>query len=318
MTAIQAKTVTKRYGKDVVAVQSLDLTVEEGEIFGFLGPNGAGKSTTINMILDFIRPSDGTIEVLGMDAQEKPLEIRRRVGVVPEGYAFNDPLTGREFLEWAIESKNANDNPDEILAEVGIKEDADRQASDFSKGMQQRLALGIALVGDPELLILDEPSSGLDPNGVQKMRQILRERAEDGTTVFFSSHILAEVEAVCDRVGILNEGELVALDTIDALQEDVDAHSEVRLECSTAVDSGDIDSVEGVEDVAVDGQTLTIHCSTPKAKADAIASVYERAEIVDVAVEDTSLEQLFNEYTQGGRDVDGTDPSRTDSEELAA
>lgn len=162
MAAIRTNGLTKRFGGDVLAVDDLDLTVTEGEIFGFLGPNGAGKSTTINLLLDFLRPTAGTAEVLGMDAQERPAEIRERIGVLPEGYGFDTYLTGREYVEWTIETKGADDDPDEILLTVGLAAEADRPASGYSKGMQQRLAFGMAIVDDPDLLILDEPSTGLD------------------------------------------------------------------------------------------------------------------------------------------------------------
>jgi len=156
MKAIRTEGLTKRLGKDTVAVDDVTLTIAEGEVFGFLGPNGAGKSTTINLLLDFIRPTEGSVEVLGMDAQQRPAAIRERVGVLPEGYGFDDPLSGREYLEWAIRTKNADDDADELLELVGLADDSDRIAGDYSKGMQQRLAFAIALVDDPDLLILDE------------------------------------------------------------------------------------------------------------------------------------------------------------------
>jgi len=220
---------TKQFGDEIVAVDNLDLTINEGEIFGFLGPNGAGKSTTINLLLDFIRPTKGSATVLGMNAQAEPAAIRDRIGVLPEGYGFDNYLTGREYVEWAIETKAANDDPDEILDIVGILDEADRTAAGYSKGMQQRLAFGMALVDDPELLILDEPSTGLDPNGMQQMRSVIRERAEAGTTVFFSSHILSEVEEVCDRVGVMNDGQLVAMDTIDNLRAEMGGQASLEL-----------------------------------------------------------------------------------------
>jgi len=185
MATIQTDGLTKVFGEDVVAVDDLDLAINEGEIFGFLGPNGAGKSTTINLLLDFIRPTDGSAQVFGLDVNEHSEQIRERTGVLPEGYAVYDHLTGREHIEWATQSKRVSDDPDAILDEVGLIDSADRTAGGYSKGMQQRLALGIALVGNPDLLILDEPSTGLDPNGIQHMRDLLRERAANGTTVFF-------------------------------------------------------------------------------------------------------------------------------------
>jgi len=175
-------------------------------VYGFLGPNGAGKSTTIDMVLDLVRPTEGTVRVLEQDATTDGVAIRKRTGVLPDGFAVYDRLTGRQHVEFAVRSKEADDDPDALLDRVGLLDDADRKAGGYSKGMRQRLALAMALAGDPDLLILDEPSSGLDPAGAKEMREIVRAEADRGATVFFSSHILEQVEAVCDRVGILREG----------------------------------------------------------------------------------------------------------------
>ena len=301
MEAIRADGLTKRFG-EVVAVDGLDLTIEEGEVFGFLGPNGAGKSTTINLLLDFIRPTEGSVEVLGIDAQQNPAAIRRRVGVLPEGYGFDDPLTGREYLEWAIRTKRADDDPDDLLDLVGLADDAGRLAGEYSKGMQQRLAFAIALADDPDLLILDEPTTGLDPNGIQQLRSVVRERAERGTTVFFSSHILSEVEAVCDRVGVMNEGELVAIDSIDNLRERAGGAATVRLTCSTPPTGLDIESLAGVEQTTVEDRTLIVDCATPAVKVDVVTHVAWRVNVENIVSETVSLEALFNDLTGGGRD----------------
>jgi len=299
MPSIRTNGLTKRFGDDFLAVEDLDLTVEEGEIFGFLGPNGAGKSTTINLLLDFIRPTDGSAEVFGMDSRRETAAIRARTGVLPEGYAFDDRLTGREYLQWAIETKGADDDPDAMLDRVGIGDAADRIAGDYSKGMAQRLALGMALAGDPDLLILDEPSTGLDPNGVQQMREIIREQAAAGTTVFFSSHILSEVEAVCDRVGVMNEGTLVAMDSIEGLRESAGGTASIALQCASLPDDLAVEAIDGVADVTVDESTITAHCTDPAAKADVVAHVHERTTVDDVLSSNTSLEELFNALTEG-------------------
>mgnify|MGYP000660489486 CR=1 FL=1 len=301
MTTIQTTGLTKRFGKDVTAVKNLDLQIEDGEIFGFLGPNGAGKSTTINLLLDFIRPTDGSAEVFGLDITEHSEQIRERTGVLPEGYAVYDHLTGREHVEWAIETKGVDDDPDRVLEEVGLAEAARRTAGGYSKGMSQRLALAIALVGDPDLLILDEPSSGLDPNGIQHMRELLRERAADGTTIFFSSHILGEVEAVSDRVGIMNGGELVAVDTLEGLREGVGGLATVELECASIPDSLTPKSMDGVVNSTVKDRRLRIECDSPREKADVIEYVNSHTDVRDVVSTGTSLEELFNTYTDGGR-----------------
>ncbi|MFB6250847.1 MAG: ABC transporter ATP-binding protein [Halobellus sp.] len=301
MPSIQTNGLTKEFG-DVVAVEDLDLAIDEGEIFGFLGPNGAGKSTTINLLLDFIRPTAGSAQVFGMDAQREAEAIRERIGVLPEGYGFDDYLTGREYVEWAVETKDADADPDQILATVGLADEADRKAAGYSKGMQQRLAFGMALTDDPDLLVLDEPSTGLDPNGIQQLRSVIRDRADAGTTVFFSSHILSEVEAVCDRVGVMNEGRLVAMDTIDALRERASGHATIELDCVAPPDRDAVAGIDGVAEVEVTESTLVAHCTDPAAKVDVVRAVDERTEVVDVLADNTSLEALFNEFTEGGRD----------------
>ncbi len=316
MAAIDTDGLTKQFGEDVLAVHDLDLTVQEGEIFGFLGPNGAGKSTTINALLDFIRPTAGSAQVLGMDAQERSREIRRRTGVLPEGYSVYDRLTGREHVEWVIETKDADDDPGEILESVGLAGDADRAAGGYSTGMAQRLAFGMALVGDPDLLILDEPSSGLDPNGIQQMRRIIQDRADDGTTVFFSSHILSEVEAVCDRVGIMNQGELVTVDTIDGLREAHGGSASIELECASLPPSLAVHELPGVDDVTVEGSTITAVCADTRTKVDVVQHVAEHTDVLDILSKEASLEELFNAYTGGGRDADGQE--RAETEEVTA
>ncbi|MEA1930669.1 MAG: ABC transporter ATP-binding protein [Euryarchaeota archaeon] len=300
MSAIQLSSVTKRFG-DIEAVRDLDLTVESGEIYGFLGPNGAGKSTTINMLLDFVRPTAGTITVLGEPVEAAGAELRERIGVLPEGFDVYSRLTGRKHIEFAIDSKEADDDPAEILDRVGLSEAADRPAGGYSKGMAQRLALGMALVGEPELLILDEPSTGLDPGGAREMREIVEAEAARGATVFFSSHVLGQVEAVCDRVGILHEGELVTEDSIEGLREASDSEATLILTVDDATDD-DLDAVrrlDGVSGAAVDGSMVTVSCEAG-VKTEVISTLGEAGiEIRDIETESTSLEELFLSYTDG-------------------
>lgn len=321
MQAIQTHGLTKRYdggifGTDVTAVNDIDLVVEEGEVYGFLGPNGAGKSTTIDMLLDYSRPTEGTAEILGYDAQTESEAISDRVGVLPEGYGLYDRLTGRRNLEFAIDWQDASDDPDDLLARVGLDvDDAARPVADYSKGMTQRLALAMALVDDPDLLILDEPSSGLDPNGIRLLRDIVREEADNGTTVFFSSHILGQVEAVCDRVGILDEGELVAVDTVDGLREAAGSSSTLELTMDDPPSSR-LDSNKGVSDVEVRENRLRVTCTDSRAKAQVIADLTENGhEIIDVGSESASLEEIFTVYTNGTPvENEDTDKTKTASE----
>ncbi|WP_276254576.1 ABC transporter ATP-binding protein [Halomontanus rarus] len=317
MAAIQTNGLTKRFGEDILAVDSLDFAVEEGEVFGFLGPNGAGKSTTINMLLDFVRPSDGSATVLGYDAQRESETIRSHIGVLPEGATLYDRLSGREHLEWVIETKETADDPDDLLEKVGLEpEAAERSAGGYSKGMQQRLGFAMALAGDPDLLILDEPSSGLDPTGMQEMREIIADEADRGTTVFFSSHILGEVEAVCDRVGIMNAGRLVTTGTLDSLRESLDLDTSISLDVETVPDAlvADLENHKGVQSVTVDGSTITASCAATPVKYDVVTQVGAATSVLDIVSEDTSLEQLFNTYTNGNETRTGTGEADVDAE----
>lgn len=304
MTAIDIDGLTKHYG-DVVAVNDLNLQVEEGEIFGFLGPNGAGKSTTIDILLDFIRPTSGSVTVLGHDAQSEGQEVRRRTGVLPDGYHVYDRLTGRQHLEFVVELKESDDDPTELLERVRIADVADRKAGGYSKGMRQRLALAMALAGDPDLLVLDEPSTGLDPNGAREMRELIREENDRGTTVFFSSHIMEQVEAVCDRVAIINRGELVAVDTIDGLRDASETGEVLYLDVED--DSEAVaERVAGLESVAdastQDGRLRVVVADATKfAVLQAIdASV---TPVRDFSVVESSLEDLFVRYTNDEQEV---------------
>ena len=300
MAAIELDGVEKSFG-DVRALRGLDLDVQDGEIFGFLGPNGAGKSTTINVLLDFIRPDAGSVRVLGRDARDDSVAVRERTGVLPEGFDVYDRLTAREHVQFAIDSKGADDDPYPLLERVGLAEDAGRKAGGFSTGMRQRLALAMALVGDPELLVLDEPSSGLDPNGARELREIVEREAADGTTVFFSSHILGQVEAVCDRVGIIRGGELVAVDTIEGLRENVGGGSTLVVEVDSVPEDAAhrLKSLDGVSEVTVDGTTLRITCEDD-VKMDAVSELETLgADVSDFSTEEAPLEDLFAAYTEG-------------------
>jgi ABC-2 type transport system ATP-binding protein len=303
MAAIELDGVTKRFG-GVTALEDLSLTVEEGEVFGFLGPNGAGKSTSINIILDFVRPDAGEVRLLGEPVRrEESATVRDRVGVLPEGFGVYDRLSGRKHLEFTIDSKEADDDPDELLERVGLTGDGDRPAGDYSRGMKQRLVLAMALVGEPELLVLDEPSTGLDPNGARRMREVVREEAARGATVFFSSHILGQVEAVCDRVGIIRDGEMVAVDSVAGLREASGAES--VLEVSVAGDPTEdaLDAVrelDGVSEVRAAGGQVTVTLGGDVRKT-AVLDALESAgvEVSDFETREASLEDLFTAYTEG-------------------
>ena len=222
MAAVEAVGLCKRYG-EVTAVDHLDLEIESGEIFGLLGPNGAGKTTTILMLLGLTEPTSGEARVDGLDATRAPLEVKRRVGYLPDDVGFYGDLSGRDNLRYTAELNRlptyvAEQRIDELLHDVGLSDAADRRVSEYSRGMRQRLGLADALVKRPSLLILDEPTVNIDPEGVREILDLVRRlREREGTTVLISSHLLHQVEQICDRVGIFVQGRLAALGTVDEL-----------------------------------------------------------------------------------------------------
>lgn len=293
--AIEIRDLSKRYGQDIV-LDNLNLTIDEGEIYGFLGPNGAGKSTTIDMIMDFRRPNEGTIRVFGMDPQSKPRAVKRRVGVLPDGFNVHPSWTGREHLDLVIGTKRSDDDPIDLLNRVGLHDVADRAASDYSKGMRQRLGLAMALVGTPDLLILDEPFTGLDPQGTRTIREITYEEHERGATVFFSSHVLGQVELICDQIGILDDGQLTAEGTLSALREEASLGPTVRIDTNgTMAEIRQVSSsVPGIDHVSVDDTSLVVQLDEG-GSSDRLETALEEADlsVKNFTVEQPSMEAVF-------------------------
>lgn len=219
---IQTENLTRRYGRQV-AVDGLTLEINEREIFGFLGPNGAGKTTTILMLLGLTEPTSGSARVLGYDPTHDPLEIKRQVGYLPENVGFYDDLTGRENLRFMAElnrlpEARITEKIEEALRTVGLNGEGDKLVGAYSRGMRQRLGIAELLIKDPKLLILDEPTLGLDPDGTNKMLDLVHALSRDrGITVMLSSHQLEQVQRICTRVGIMIKGKLVAVGTIEEL-----------------------------------------------------------------------------------------------------
>ncbi|MFB6206147.1 MAG: ABC transporter ATP-binding protein [Haloglomus sp.] len=313
MSAVELDELRKSYG-DVTALRGVDLTVAAGEVFGFLGPNGAGKSTTINIMLDFASPTAGDVRVLGENPQRDSVAVRRRTGSLLEGYGVYEHLTAREHVAHAIETREADDDPDELVARVNLESAADRRAGGFSKGMKQRLALAVALVDEPDLLVLDEPSTGLDPNGARTLREIVREERDRGATVFFSSHILEQVEAVADEVGILYDGEVVAEDSVENLRAELGAGSTLVVELTGAPDPlADVEHMKGVRDVRFPDGRLEAVCGDADAKLRVLNRVSEADRLGEFDVREASLGEVFSRYTreeQRGADTaaDGESP----------
>ncbi len=286
-----------RGGDGVRALEALDLDVHQGEIFGFLGPNGAGKSTTIRILLGFLHPTSGTARILGRDVATEGLAIRARVGYLPGGIALYDSMTGSSLLEYLA---RLYDRPPVLRAELIERlelsvADLRRPVRDYSRGMRQKIGIIQAFQHDPELAILDEPTEGLDPLMQRAFLTLLEERRRAGRTIFFSSHLLSEVEEVCDRVAIIRSGRLVALSGIEALVARRRRHVEVRADGALP----DLASVPGITDVRVrDG---VLRCELEGDVAPFLAAL-QGCRVRDLTIEPARLEEVFLEYY--GRDME--------------
>jgi ABC-2 type transport system ATP-binding protein len=221
-TLIEARNLVKRYG-DKMAVDNVSLEVYGGEVFGFLGPNGAGKTTTIKMIVGLLQPTSGTVKVAGYDVQTQPLLAKASSGYVPDTPNLYAKLTGRELLRFVgdlydLDRKQVAQRTEELLRMFDLSSAADDTVDSYSHGMRQKASLASALMHDPKVLVLDEPTVGLDPKSARLIKDILRQMAERGGAVFLSTHILEIAEHMCDRIGIINKGELVAVGTMNELR----------------------------------------------------------------------------------------------------
>ncbi|HEY5519103.1 MAG TPA: ABC transporter ATP-binding protein [Candidatus Limnocylindrales bacterium] len=292
---IQTEKLTKYYGKSR-GIIDVDLEINQGEIFGFLGPNGAGKTTTIRVLLDLIRPTSGSARVFGMVASDQPVAIHKRIGYVPGEFALYDRLSGGQTLEYFANLRGGVDIAYQKSLIDRFELDPTKRFREYSKGNKQKVGVIIALQHKPELLILDEPTAGLDPLVQQTFFTVLREAVGDGATVFLSSHILSEVEKSGDRVAIIRDGRIVKLDTVDGLRDL--AHHQVELRFADTVPVDAFEQIAGVSDLVADDHTLRMRV------AGAITPVVQAAakyELLDFVSREPSLEETF--LAQYGRDT---------------
>ena len=290
-TAIHTEGLTKHYG-DLEALVDLDLDVRPGEVFGFLGPNGAGKTTTIRTMLDEIRPTAGHASILGMDTHEKSVEIRRHIGYVPGDLAMYPNLNGRDTLTYFA---NLRDGVDwSYVDELADRLDADlaKKVGDLSSGNRQKVGLIQAFMNRPEVLIMDEPSSGLDPLMQREFQTMVREVVADGRTVFLSSHTLSEVQRVADRVGIIRHGRLIALESVSSLRSK--AIRRVELEFDSPVEASVFEAVAGVRDVSVKDHRAVL--SFDGKMEVLLKTVADRYDVVDISTQEADLEEIFLTY----------------------
>jgi ABC-2 type transport system ATP-binding protein len=297
-TAITLEQVSKTFGrgkKQVRAVHNLSLTIPAGQVYGFLGPNGAGKTTTIRMLLDLIRPTAGRAAIYDQDPRRQH-EVLRRVGAIVEGAAFYPYLSGRRNLEVLARTGDHYDRAriDSLLDQVGLIERAEQRVGGYSTGMKQRLGLAAALLADPDLLILDEPTNGLDPAGIQEIRRFIRDLVDHhGKTVFLSSHILSEIEQVCDRVAIINQGELVREGAVADL---LAGTGELRVEANPLPHAAE--ALDGRWPLTLNGQWMAVkadHAAIPEVVRLLVAA---EVDIYQVVSQRQTLEDYFLSVTQ--------------------
>lgn len=296
---IEVSSLTKTYNH-VAAVNNVSFAVNKGEIFGFLGPNGAGKTTTIKAMLDLIHANTGTIVINGIDVKTQGKEAKKYIGYMPEKVAFYDNLTALQNLRFYAEIKHvSNEECSQLIEEFGLGDTGKKRVGKFSKGMVQRLGMARAILGNPPILILDEPSGGLDPRGVVLIRDKILEMKKKGTTIFISSHILSEIQEICDRVGIINKGVLVAQDSVAGLSKKLNLKPQISItvdSMSTAIENS-IKNLPGVESIKVKGNTIDIVCDGAMKAKVILAISTAGANIQNLQTKEPSLEEVFMRYT---------------------
>jgi ABC-2 type transport system ATP-binding protein len=279
----------KSYGK-VQAVKGISMRVEQGEIFGFLGPNGAGKTTTIRCMLDVIRPTSGTLRVLGLDAQRDKMALHQRIGYLPGDVRLPGQMTGKQVINYF--SRLQGREPvllNDLLARFDVE--MKRPLKGYSKGMRQKIGVVLAFMCDPEVLILDEPTSGLDPLLQRTFNGFLLEEQARGKTIFMSSHIMSDVEKVCQRVAVIRKGELVTLEAVEALREK--AGQRVTVEFGDPVTLEELARIPGVSNVSQNNHAYHLNVS---GTMDPLIKALSNHEVIRLQAEEAPLEEVFLKF----------------------
>jgi len=291
--AIHTEGLTKFYGKER-GIVDLDLDVYEGEVFGYLGPNGAGKTTTIRLLLDLLRPTRGTSRVLGKHPYFDGVGVRSDIGYLPGELALYDHLTGEQMLTYISHLRKMDGLGDAPRLAEQLELDLSRPVGDLSSGNKQKVGLVQAFMHRPKVLILDEPTGGLDPLMQQEFYRLVHEAKEEGRTVFLSSHVLSEVERIADRVGIIRQGKMVVVEQLETLKER--APRRLELHFAAPISGSDFEALRNVEDVAVDGSVMSCRVV---GSLDELIKVAARFEVTNVVSHEADLEELFLQYYRG-------------------
>jgi ABC-2 type transport system ATP-binding protein len=309
MPIVETKDLTKRYGR-ITAVDGLNLCIEEGDIFGFLGPNGAGKTTTILMLLGLTEPTSGNAYVAGYNTTREPLNVKRITGYVPEKVGFYEDLTAAQNLTYTgrlngLSDKLADKRALEALNIVGLPRDAERNVSEFSRGMKQRLAIADILVKQPKIAIMDEPTSGIDPEGIVQVLDLIAKIAkETKMTIVMSSHQLYQVQRICNRVGILMDGRLVAEGLLEELSREAMGGSKFRIEVKlteiTEAIVKAIREISGVLSIEQSPSGLTINCAEDLRPQIAKTIVDTGGLMIEMKIQSYALEDIYLKYFREG------------------
>jgi ABC-2 type transport system ATP-binding protein len=299
MAVIVTRGLTKRYGR-VVAVEDLNLEVEEGEVFGLLGPNGSGKTTTILMLLGLTEPTSGEARVLGLDPMREPLKVKAKVGYLPDQVGFYGELTAWENLRYTtrllgLPEAEAKARIEEVLRRMGLWEVRDRRVSAFSRGMRQRLGLAEVLLKRPQVAILDEPTLGLDPEAARGFLDLIKGLKAEGITVLLSSHLLHQVQEICDRVGLFHKGRLALLGRVEELAARVlGGGYEILVEASPGLKEA-FQAVEGVGRVEAEGGRYRV-LATRDVRAELARIAVAQGELLALALRRPSLDEVYAHY----------------------
>jgi len=301
---IRTENLTKEYD-GFKAVDNLNLDVKEGEIYGFLGPNGAGKTTTILMLLGILRPTRGRIYLLEEELTKNFLSLKGRIGVVSEKQYLYKEMAAGEYLDFFADLYGVKDKKkkiDQLLKSVSLLEVKNRKLGAFSRGMQQKLGFARALLHDPELLLLDEPVSGLDPTGIKQIRNLIEKENKKGRTIFISSHLLSEVEKLCREVAIINEGKLLAEDTMENLRRKLSKTVELEIELSQAKEeiTKALSSFDFIQGIKQRENLLTLRVKSDQDYRAPISETISRQGgiVLGIKVKEMSLEEAFITITQ--------------------
>lgn len=305
---IKTENLKKSYKKGTYAVNGLNIQVKEKRITGFLGPNGAGKSTTIKMLLGLLEPTEGTIEIFGNRVKTDSPEIRKLIGFMPELPKFPKYLTAMELLEIYGEMAQMDKNDirrqsKELLEEVGLGNSSNKKIGNFSKGMQQRLGFAVAFLGNPTLAIMDEPTEGLDPVGMVEIKNLIKAKAKNGTTIFLSSHLLKEVEEICDDVIVINKGKLLAMGPVEDVIKKASKKKTLEVEVDVLGNLPEIiKKLPFVVNVDVNGNVMHIDLNTEEDVRKQISKIiYENGSfIIGMSFITETLENAFMELLKNG------------------